>query len=102
MGCVSGEKNPADAQVRELAMMDAKIAAPVDGKSLQLGERALSQQFPHQLERGWLLFGVPDHGDDAPATPAHGKNRQWPEFARAKLHLVGRQRLVRLHVRQHE
>ena len=99
---VAGQKNPADAQLRRLPMMDAEIAAPVQGGSLQSGGCAFRENSPHKIQRRRVALRAGHDGDDAPARGAHRKYRQRTGFIRAQQQFVRGQIRAGLDVGQHE
>ena len=71
---VAGDEHPPDAQLRRVPVMDAEVAAPVEGLRLDARGRALGQDLPHEVERGRVALRAVDRRDDAPPRGAHGKD----------------------------
>src|SRR5581483_2098490 len=74
MSSIPCDKNSANTQFCCLAMMDAKIAAPVQSVRLYSGWRPLGEYLLYQIERWSFSFRVLDCCHDAPAVGAHRKN----------------------------
>jgi hypothetical protein len=102
MGRVAGDEHPPDAQLRGVPVMDAEVAAPVQGARLDLGWRPLLQYLLHEFERRRIALGPVEGGHDAAASGAHRKDGDGTELARAQLQFARRQRIIRLDVSQHE
>jgi len=66
VGGIAGNEYMSDAHSRGLAMMDPKIAAPMEGARLNSEWSSLRQRFSHKVKRGSVSFCLLDCGHDAP------------------------------------
>src|SRR5262249_54120516 len=99
---IARDEHAADAQPGDLPVMHPEIAAPVQAEHLDLGWRSLAQDLLDLLQRRRVPVGRLDRRHDAPASGAHGEDRNGAERARAQLELIGGKGLVRLNVSQQE
>src|SRR4051812_9697737 len=99
---IPGDEHPAHAQLRDLPVVDAEVAAPVQRARLDVAGRPLTHDLLHQVQRRSITLRLLDRRDDASSRRAHGKYGQGTMFARAQLELVCRKGLVRLDVSEQE
>src|ERR1039457_3407860 len=91
---VARNKNTALTQASHLAVMDVKIAAPVESPSFDSAGGALSQHLADKIQRRGVAFLVFDGGNHPAARGAHGKNCHGSEFAGTQFHLVAGQGVI--------
>ena len=86
---VAGDEDMPDAQLCNLAVMDANNELQCRARtSIPAGARSARTARTSSRD-GASPSGFLDSGDYAPASGAHRENNDWPEFARAQLQLVG-------------
>ncbi len=98
--CITRDEDPSDLEPRDMPMMDAEIAAPVERERLDLCRCALPKYPLHEIERRSVAFCLLDRRDDPPPGGRHRKDRGGPEFAGTQQQLIRRKRFVGLDVRQ--
>jgi hypothetical protein len=77
----SDEDSP-DSQLCRLAVMDAKIAAPVQGVGFDCTWCALIEYLPYELQRRRVSFRVLNRSNNSPTSTAHWKDCERSEFTR--------------------
>lgn len=100
MGGVTSHEDTSRPQARDLAVMYAKVAAPVEPARFDAARGALHQKPAHEF-KGWCVsLHLIDRGHDPPPRRAHREDRERPELTRAELHFVRRERFVGLDIGQ--
>src|SRR5262249_51872918 len=95
---ITSDEEPSDAQMRDVPVMDAEVAAPVKSARLNLTWRPLTEYRLHEFQRRSVPFRFIDRGHDAPASGAHRKDRHWSELTWTQLQFLCRQSVVRFDV----
>src|SRR5262249_47883966 len=99
---VACQEDPPDAQLGNVPVVNAKVAAPMEPARLDPTRRSLTKYLLYKVQRRSVSFGTVDRRDDAPTGVDHWERSKRSEFAGTQLELVCRKNVVHIDVRQQE
>src|SRR6185312_2767979 len=98
VGGVASDKESPHAQLSDMAVMDTKISAPIQGERFHSSGCAFRQDLAHDLKRRSFSFHFLSGRDNPAASRTHRKNCHRSQLTGTQLQLVGGKGFVAFNV----